>query len=122
MSEPAYIAVADDGHVTLFWGDGTEERKTIIRQGPRAQPGPELVEAIEALKAWAEANGYVVIVPAYDLEVPDIEIDLPDEDARNIDLDEVDDMLDDLFFAGDYGDYDEDYDQYTDHAGYSDDY
>ena len=106
MREPAYIAIANDGHVTLFWGDGTEEQKYPILRGPRAKHGRELVETIEAMKAWAEENGYQVVVPAYDLEVPDMEIDVPEYEIDQIDLDEVDDLLDTLFDAGEYDDYD----------------
>jgi hypothetical protein len=108
MREPAYIAIADDGHLTLFWGDGTEDQKYVILQGPLAPQGRELVKVIEDMKAWAEDNGYVVIVPAYDLEAPDVEIDLPDEEAKSIDLDEVDALLDDVYYAGDYSNNDED--------------
>jgi hypothetical protein len=104
MCETAYIAIADDGHLTLFWGDGTEDQQYVILQGPPAPLGQELVEVIEELKAWAEDNGYEVIVPAYDLKAPDVEIDLPDEEAETIDLDDVDALLDDVYFAGDYQD------------------
>lgn len=107
LREPAYIAIADDGHLTLFWGDGTEEQKYIILQGPPAPQGRDLVETIEEMKAWAEENGYEVIVPAYDLEAPDVEIDLPDEEAETIDLDDVDALLDDVYYAGDYPEDDE---------------
>jgi hypothetical protein len=103
MREPAYIAIANDGHITLFWGDGTEEQKNVILRGPRATHGRELVEMIEEMKAWAEENGYVVVVPAYDLEVPDMEIEMPEEEAGNLDTGEIDTMLEDLYFAGDYG-------------------
>lgn len=104
MRQPAYIAIADDGHVTLYWGDGTEDEKHIIIQGPRAQPGRELVQVVLELKEWAEANGYQIVVPTYDLEAPDVEIDLPDEEVDEIDMDDVDDLLDDLWYAGDYND------------------
>jgi len=103
MSDPAYIAIAANGHVTLYWGDGTEDEKVVIWEGPRAAPGPELVEIIEDMRAWAEENGYSVIVPAYDLEVTEpMEMDVPEEEVEQINLDEVDNLLDDLYVAGDY--------------------
>ena len=101
MREPAYIAIGKDGHVTLYWGDGTEERKEVILRGPRPASGQELILIIEDLKAWAEDNGYTVIVPAYDLEAPDMQIELPEDEADAITLDDVDDLLDDLFLAED---------------------
>ncbi|MBN1201170.1 MAG: hypothetical protein JXJ20_04875 [Anaerolineae bacterium] len=104
MREPAYIALGPDGRVTLYWGDGTEARKHAVLRGPRPADGQELLDIIAKMKAWAEDNGYAVIVPAYDLEVPNIEINLLDQDVENIDLDEVDDLLDDLFAAGGYDD------------------
>jgi hypothetical protein len=102
MYEAAYIAIAEDGHVTLFWGDGTEEKKVVIMRGARPSGGRELVDAIESMKVWAEENGYVVVVPAYDLHAPDFEIEVSEQEVEDIDLDEVDDLLDDLYFAGDY--------------------
>jgi len=115
--EPAYIAVGKDGHVTLYWGDGTEAEKHVILRGPRAHDNHELYLVVEDLKAWAESNGYVVIVPAYDLEVPDMEIDLPASDAGHLTMDDVDALLDDLDYAqGDF--YDE---RYNDDFG-TDDY
>ncbi len=100
MYETAYIALDQEGHVTLFWGDGTEPYKEVIHQGPRPASSEELIDLIEDLKAWAEDQGYTVIVPAYDLEVPDIEIDLSDDDP-DITLDDVDDLIDDLLMAED---------------------
>lgn len=105
-TELAYIAIGDDGHVTLYWGDGTESEKHVILRGPRARDNHELVVIVENLKAWAESHGYVVIVPAYDLEAPEVEIDLPASDAEHLTRDEVDALLDDLDYAqGDF--YDE---------------
>ena len=109
MSEPAYIALDHDGHVVVFWGDGTEAYKEVILRGPRPTSSQELVEIIEDLRLWAEEEGYTVVVPAYDLEVPDIEIDLSDEEAGTLTMDDVDNLLDDLFMAGgedDFGDDD----------------
>jgi hypothetical protein len=98
MGEPAYIAIADDGHVTLFLGDGTEAQKTVLWRGPLAPQGQELAYLMEDLKAWAEENGYTVVIPVYDLEVPDdLNIDISDQEAESIDLDDVNDLLDDLY-------------------------
>ncbi len=111
--EPAYIAIGEDGHVTLYWGDGTEAEKYVILRGPRARDNHELYLIVEDLKTWAEDNGYVVIVPAYDLAVPDMEIDLPDVDVDHLTMDDVDALLDDLDYAGDDFDddrYNDDYD------------
>ena len=102
MSTPAYIAMDDEGVITLYWGDGTEDEKSVIARGRRPAEGQDLLEAIEELKTWAEDEGYTVIVPAYDLEVPNLRIDITDEEADEIDLDDVDDLLDDLWDAGDY--------------------
>lgn len=102
MGEPAYITIADDGHVTLFLGDGTEAQKTIIWRGPLPPAGQELAYLMEDIKAWAEENGYTVVIPVYDLEVPDnVEIDISDQEADSIDLEDVNDLLDDLFSTGD---------------------
>jgi hypothetical protein len=113
MSDSAFIAIAEDGHLTLFWGDGTEEQKHVILRGPRVAHGRDLIEAIEDLKAWAEAQGYTVIVPSYDLEVPDVEIDVPSDEVEDLDIDEIENLLDDIYYAGDtYNDYDEYDDEY----------
>jgi hypothetical protein len=109
MRPPVYIAIANDGHVTLFWGDGTEAEKHPILRGPQPKSSQDLLRIIEAMKAWAEENDYAVIVPAYDLEVPDIHIDITEKDAEIIDEDEVIDLLEDIFTAGDdYDDFEED--------------
>lgn len=98
--DPAYIVIAEDGHVTLFWGDGTEAVREAIVRGPAARDERELFDVIQEMKAWAEARGYTVIVPAYDLEVPrDLAIDVPDEEADRLTMDDVDDLLDDLTAA-----------------------
>ena len=102
MSEPAYIALDKDGHVAVFWGDGTESRKEIIIRGPRPTNSQEMIIIIEDLRLWAEGDGYTVVVPAYDLEVLDIDIDLPDKDAEILTADDIDDLLDDLFMAEDH--------------------
>lgn len=107
MSEPAYIALDKDGHVAVFWGDGTEAYKEIILRGPRPADSQELIAIIEDLRLWAEGEGFIVIVPAYDLEVPDMEIDLPEEDAAILTPDDVDDLLDDLFMAAHEDDFDD---------------
>jgi hypothetical protein len=104
MYNPAYIAVGQDGHVTLYWGDGTEEQKEIILRGPRVTNSREFIAVIEEIKLWAEENGYTVVVPAYDFEAPDIKIDIPEEEAEQITLDDVDDLKNDLFVAEDYDD------------------
>ncbi len=102
MRDPAYITIGPDGHVTLYWGDGTEEWKEIIIRGPRVTNSREFVDVIEELKAWAEDNGYAVIIPPYDFEPPDaVEIDIPDDEADLITLDDVDDLIDDLYSAED---------------------
>lgn len=36
VTEPAYIAIGDDGYLTLYWGDGTEAQKIVLARGPRA--------------------------------------------------------------------------------------
>jgi poly(3-hydroxybutyrate) depolymerase len=100
MINPAYIAIGADGHVTLYWGDGTEEQKEIILHGPRVTNNREFIEVIEDMKAWAEENGYTVIVPSYDFEEPDaIVIDIPEDEADRITIDDVDDLIDDLLNA-----------------------
>jgi len=100
MRETAYIAINDDGYVTLFAGDGTEEFKTIIARGRRAVAGRALADAIEELTIWAEDNGYHVVVPAYDLHAADIELEMPEDEIEAIDLDEVDALFDDLDHLG----------------------
>lgn len=97
MTTPAYIALAQDGHVTLFWGDGTEDKKQPILRGPVPANSQDLLDIIESMKDWAEKQGYTVVVPSYDLEVPDIEIDMTERDAENLDMDEVVDLINDLF-------------------------
>ena len=109
MTDPAYIAIDPDGHVTLYWGDGTEPQKEIIVRGPRVTNSREFIDVIEELKAWAEDNGYAVVVPSYDFEPPDaIEIDIPDDEAGQITLDDVDDLIDDLYIAEDDDDLQDD--------------
>ena len=102
MYDPAYITIASDGHVTLYWGDGTEQQKEVILRGPRVTNSRGFIEVIEDMKAWAEENGFTVIVPSYDFEAPEsVEIDIPDEEAEQITYDDVDDLMDDLFAAED---------------------
>lgn len=100
MYEPVYIAIGDDGHVTLFAGDGTEDFKAIIVRGPRPHSAQQMVVIIEDLKAWAEEQGYSVVVPARDLSYTDIDLDITEADARDLSPDDIDDFLDDLFSAG----------------------
>jgi hypothetical protein len=100
MRDPAYIAIGPDGHVTLYWGDGTEQHKEVIIRGPRVANSREFIEVIEEMKTWAEENGYTVIVPSYDFEpLEAVEINIPDEEAEQITYDDVDDLMDDLFAA-----------------------
>lgn len=101
MQNLAYIAIADDGHVTLFWGDGTEDVKERILRGPRPRDNRELVTIIEDMRAWAEANGYTIVVPAYDLAYTDIELELTEGDRRDLEPGDIDDLLTDLFYAED---------------------
>ena len=102
MPDPAYIAIADDGHLTLFWGDGTEPYKEVILRGPRITDHRELIQVVEDIRAWAEDHGFVVVVPAYDLEATDIELELPEEEAERLTIDDVDDLLNDLDMADDF--------------------
>lgn len=104
MSDPAYIAIADDGHLTLFWGDGTEPCKEVILRGPRITDHRELIRVVEDIRAWAEDHGFIVVVPAYDLEATDIELELPEEEAECLSMDDVDDLLDDLDMADSFDD------------------
>jgi hypothetical protein len=101
MHTPAYIALGEDGHVTLYWGDGTEEAKHPILQGPRPTSSQDLLAIIQEMKAWAEENGYVVVVPSIDLEAPDIKLDITEHDAEILDEDEVIDLLTDVLLAED---------------------
>jgi len=110
MSETAYVAIGDDGYVSLFWGDGTESERYVIIRGPRATQGQALIDAIEDLTAWAHGQGYRVIVPRNDLAIPDIAIDVPEDEIEQIDMDDVDDLLDDLYYAGGYDTFDPDSD------------
>lgn len=100
MYEPVHIAIGDDGHVTLFWGDGTEDFKDIIVVGPRPGDTQQMVAIIEDLRAWAENQGYTVVVPERDLSYTDIDLEITDTDARALSPDDIDDFLDDLFSAG----------------------
>ena len=97
MGEPAYITVADDGHVTLFWGDGTEARREAILRGPRPRDARDLAAIIEEMTVWAEENGYTVVVPTYDLaaDTP-VELEPTPEDERHFDPRDLDDLLENL--------------------------
>jgi hypothetical protein len=79
--KPAYIVVDDDGHLTLYEGDGTEPEKIILWQGPQVTDHHELAQLVEELTAWAEANGLEIVVPIYDLSVTD-------DDLSTLSLDE----------------------------------
>lgn len=100
MYEPVYITIGNDGHVTLFWGDGTEDFKDIIVRGPRPHNAQEMAAIVEDLKTWAEEQGYTVVVPERDLSYTDIDLDITETDARDLSPDDIDDFLDDLFNAG----------------------
>ncbi len=96
MTEPAYITIGDDGHLTLYRGDGTETQKIILIRGVRARSGPGLIEDIEALRWWAWEQGYEVVTPAYDLEAPPITLEPTQVDLERLDLNEIEALLDDL--------------------------
>jgi hypothetical protein len=102
VREPAYITIAEDGHLTLFWGDGTEPDRIAILRGPRPPGGQELIRVIEQMTAWAAENGYDVVVPARDLAIPPVDLSISDQEARTYPEDEVYDLLDDLYGAGGY--------------------
>lgn len=106
MREPAYITIAEDGHLTLFWGDGAEPEKIVLLRGPRATSGRALIQIIEEMKAWAEENGYDVVVPARDLSVPSVDLSIPGHEMRNYHDDEIDEFLDELYRAGGYDEID----------------
>ncbi len=103
MGEPAYVTVANDGHVTLFWGDGTESQREVILRGPRPRDARELAALMEELTAWAEDNGYTVVVPAYDL-TPDepVEIEPTPDDEQRFDPRDLDDLIEHLYRADDH--------------------
>ena len=81
MREPAYITIAEDGRLTLFWGDGTEPERIAILRGPHVTGGRELIQIIEEMKAWAYENGYDVIVPARDLVIPPVDLSILAHDS-----------------------------------------
>jgi hypothetical protein len=100
MREPAYIAIDDEGYLTLYWGDGTEPEKVPIARGAYLAGAQPTVDDIEALAEWAWAEGYEVITPAYDLEATPIPLEPTQHDRDRLDPDEVDALLDDLDSAG----------------------
>ncbi len=106
MREPAYITIAEDGRLTLFWGDGTEPERIAILRGPRVTGGRELIQIIEEMKAWAYENGYDVIVPARDLVIPPVDLSISDHELQSYRDDEITDLLDDLYDAGGYDEHD----------------
>lgn len=69
--QPAYIALDEAGCVTLYEGDGTEAEKRILWQGPQVTDHREMARLVEELTAWAEAEGFEIVVPSYDLSVSD---------------------------------------------------
>ncbi len=105
MGAPAYVTIADDGHVTLFLGDGTEATREVILRGPRPRDARELAALIEEMTAWAEENGYTVIVPAYDLATDEpVEIEPTPEDEQRFVPQDMDDLLNHLFRADPHAD------------------
>ena len=96
VTEPAYIAIGDDGYLTLYWGDGTEAQKIVLARGPRAGSGPLLMEDIELLCLWAWEQGYEVVTPAYDLAAPPIALEPTQDDLERLDPGEIEALLDDL--------------------------
>ena len=46
MREPAYITIAEEGRLTLFWGAGTEPERIAILRGPHVSGGRELIQII----------------------------------------------------------------------------
>lgn len=101
MYHPAYITLDDDGHVTLFWGNGSEEVEEVIIRGPQPENAKQLAAIVEDLNAWAEAHGYQVVVPACELAFTDVTLDLTYDDERNLKPSDIDDLLDDLSLAED---------------------
>ncbi|WP_119073054.1 hypothetical protein [Aggregatilinea lenta] len=99
--EPAYIVIADDGHITLFWGDGADPEPPVIWRGPRAEDGPQIAQVIEELAQWATENGYAVVLPPYDLQPEGVELEPLARDLEVADADEIDEILDDLYFSSD---------------------
>ena len=65
MAEPAYIALNDEQHWTLFYGSGSEPERWPLAIGRPFEPGPGIREAVEELEAWALENGYEVVTPLY---------------------------------------------------------
>lgn len=100
-TEPAYIVIAEDGHITLYWGDGTGPEAPVIWRGPRALDGPQIAQVIEEMAQWAAENGYTVILPFYDPPPGAVEIDPLARDFQVADANEIDRMLDDLYFLND---------------------
>ncbi|HML20038.1 MAG TPA: hypothetical protein PKD09_00215 [Aggregatilinea sp.] len=96
--EPAYIIIAEDGHITLFAGDGTEPEPPVIWRGPVALDGPQIAQVIEEMVQWATENGYAVVLPPYELPEETVEIEPLEQDYEVADEGEIDQMLDDLYF------------------------
>lgn len=100
-TEPAYIVIAEDGHITLYWGDGAGPEAPIIWRGPRALDGPQIAQVIEEMAQWAAENGYAIMLPAYDPQHDALELDPLERDFEVADGREIDQMLDDLYFSTD---------------------
>lgn len=73
--QPAYITLDEAGYLTLYEGDGTEISKTVLWRGPQVADHRELALLVEDLIEWAEAQGYEIVAPAYDLSVSDDDLD-----------------------------------------------
>jgi len=66
MTQRAYICLTDDNVWAIAAGDGSEQERQIIAVG---EPFDErrIREAVGALEAWADANGYTLMPPDYSL-------------------------------------------------------
>lgn len=101
MENAAYITMDQDGHIALFWGNGTEDIRELILRGPRPQDSREVITIVEELKQWADDHGYQVIVPPYDLTFTDIPLTPTAHDEQQLEPGDFDELLDDLFLAED---------------------
>lgn len=101
MAGPAYILIDEHGYITLYWGDGTEPEPVILWQGPRVEDPAQMAETAAALRAWAEENGYAVIVPAYSPPNAGSALDLLNGVVRRADREALQRILDDLWRLGD---------------------
>lgn len=101
MAEPAYILIDEEGYITLYWGDGTEPEPTVLWQGPYAETPEQIAETVAALRAWAEENGYAVIVPPYSPPPSGSDLDLPGHAIGRADHEALQQILEDLWRLGD---------------------